>query len=87
MRILGLRGPMLVVDLLVPGPVGSGSGSGSDADGYSTVERTVVLGLAIPSAWGNGSAKSLRLRGCRNRGQKLTISLESNQSRRERNFV
>lgn len=42
---------MLVVDL----PVSSESGGEG--------ERVVVLGLAIPSAWGGGSVKGLRIRG------------------------
>jgi alpha-L-fucosidase 2 len=52
---------MLVVDLpgLGTGTEAGGAGGGYGQDGL----RTVVLGPAIPAAWGGGSVKSLRLRG------------------------
>lgn len=47
---------MLVVDLPLAPRVGGGGGPGASS-------RTVVLGPAIPGAWGGGSVKGLRIRG------------------------
>lgn len=48
---------MLVVDLPLGVVEGGGPGLGGQAN------RTVVLGPAIPGAWGGGSVKGLRIRG------------------------